>query len=132
MFKLIIFLLLLIAALQYRLWLGDGGVREYREITRRIEELQQEAQQRKVRNAAVAADVIDLRDGTDAIEERARRDLGMVKPGESYVQIYDAPPPPPSVNGMDATIKSGAPAPQRKPPAKRKSKPSQDSAPKTQ
>lgn len=130
MVKLIAFLALLIAALQYRLWLGDGGITEYREITQRIEELKQEAEQRRVRNAAVAADVADLRDGTDAIEERARHDLGMVKPGESYVQIYDAPPPPPSVNGMDATLKQQAPSPQRKPPAKRTSKPSQDSAPK--
>ena len=80
MSKLIVFLLLLIAALQYRLWFGDGGVEELRETTHRIEELQ---------HAAVAADVIDLRDGSDAIEERARHDLGMVKPGETYVQVYD-------------------------------------------
>jgi cell division protein FtsB len=87
--KLIVFLLLLIAALQYRLWLGDGGIEEYRDTTRRIDELQQEGEKRKVRNAAVAADVIDLRDGSDAVEERARNDLGMVKPGETYVQVYD-------------------------------------------
>ncbi len=89
MSKLIVFLLLLIAALQYRLWLGDGGIEEYRDTTRRIDELQQEGEKRKVRNAAVAADVIDLRDGSDAVEERARHDLGMVKPGETYVQVYD-------------------------------------------
>ena len=89
MSKLIVFLLLLIAALQYRLWFGDGGVEELRETTHRIEELQQEGEKRKVRNAAVAADVIDLRDGSDAIEERARHDLGMVKPGETYVQVSD-------------------------------------------
>ena len=83
MSKLIVFLLLLIAALQYRLWFGDGGVEELRETTHRIEELQQEGEKRKVRNAAVAAD------GSEAIEERARHDLGMVKPGGTYVQVDD-------------------------------------------
>jgi hypothetical protein len=42
-----------------------------------------------IRNAAVAADVNDLRDGEEAIEERARHDLGMIKTGETFVQIYD-------------------------------------------
>lgn len=93
MYKLIVVLLILIAALQYRLWLGDGGIREFHEIHQRIDELKQEGEQRKVRNAAVAADVRDLRDGIDAIEERARHELGMIKPGETYVQIYDTPSP---------------------------------------
>jgi cell division protein FtsB len=87
--KLIAFLALLIAALQYRLWWGDGGVSEYKETLGRIEELRQEGEQRRARNAAVAADVADLRDGTDAIEERARHDLGLVKPGETFVQVYE-------------------------------------------
>lgn len=89
MVKLIAFLALLIAALQYRLWWGDGGVSEYKETLGRIEELRQEGEQRRARNAAVAADVADLRDGTDAIEERARHDLGLVKPGETFVQVYE-------------------------------------------
>ncbi len=93
MYKLIAFLLFLIAALQYRLWLGDGGIREYREISQRIEELRQEGERRKIRNAALAADILDLRDGTDAIEERARHDLGMIKEGETFVQIFDADTP---------------------------------------
>lgn len=118
--KLIVFLLLLIAALQYRLWLGDGGIREYRETTRRIDELQQEGERRSVRNAAVAADVADLRDGSDAIEERARHDLGMVKPGETYVQIYqedNASPVKPSV----PNLKPDAPKPRNQAHTKTKS-----------
>jgi cell division protein FtsB len=87
--KLIAFLALITAALQYRLWLGDGGVSEYKETLGRIEELRQEGEQRRARNAAVAADVADLRDGTDAIEERARHDLGLIKPGETFVQVYE-------------------------------------------
>jgi len=72
--KLIAFLALLIAALQYRLWWGDGGVREYKETLGRIEELRQEGEQRRARNAAVAADVADLRDGTELLKNA----LGMI------------------------------------------------------
>lgn len=93
MYKLIVFLLILIAALQYRLWLGDGGLREYRETLQRIEDLKQEGEKRQIRNAAIAADVKDLREGTEAIEERARHDLGMIKEGETFVQLYDPGPP---------------------------------------
>ena len=92
MYKLIVFLLILIAALQYRLWLGDGGLREYRETLQRIEDLKQEGEKRQIRNAAIAADVKDLREGTEAIEERARHDLGMIKEGETFVQLYDPGP----------------------------------------
>ena len=93
MYKLIAILLLIIAALQYRLWLGDGGIREFHETNQRINELRQEGERRRVRNAAVAADIQDLRDGADAIEERARHELGMIKPGETYVQVYESPAP---------------------------------------
>ena len=93
MYKLIVFLLILIAALQYRLWLGDGGIREYRETLQRIEDLKQEGEKRQIRNAAIAADVKDLREGTEAIEERARHDLGMIREGETFVQLYDPGPP---------------------------------------
>jgi cell division protein FtsB len=89
LYKLIAFLLLLIAVLQYRLWQGDGSIREYREIIARIEELKQEGERRRIRNAAVAADVRDLREGTEAVEERARQELGMIKPGETFVQVYE-------------------------------------------
>ncbi len=116
MYKLIAFLLVLIAALQYRLWLGDGGIREYREITRRIEELKQEGERRVIRNAAVAADVEDLKDGEEAIEERARHELGLIKPGETFVQIYDEveQSPPSPVPSVDVSVAQPAqPAPAR-------------------
>jgi cell division protein FtsB len=112
-YKLIVFLLILIAALQYRLWLGDGGIREFHEINQRIDELKHDGEQRKVRNAAVAADVRDLRDGIDAIEERARHELGMIKSGETYVQIYDTPPP--RAAPLPETPQKSAPATRRKP-----------------
>lgn len=120
MVKLIAFLAVLIAALQYRLWWGDGGVREYKETLGRIEELLQEGEQRRARNAAVAADVADLRDGTDAIEERARHDLGLVKPGETFVQVYednDAQNPTPKSDGSAKPFQ-GRPKSKAKPKSK--------------
>mgnify|MGYP006278622483 CR=1 FL=1 len=108
-FKLFLFLLLLIAALQYRLWFGDGGIEEYRETQGRIEDLKREGELRRIRNAAVSADVGDLRDGTDAIEERARHDLGLVKPGETYVQIYEDMEGPAPVVKSDGSLHTTSP-----------------------
>ncbi|MBP1151689.1 MULTISPECIES: cell division protein FtsB [Methylocaldum] len=89
--KLIVFLLVLIALLQYRLWLGDGGIAELQELQDRIEKLTEEGEKRRERNAALEADVRDLKEGTDAIEERARQELGMIKQGETFVQVIEMP-----------------------------------------
>lgn len=109
MYKLILFLIVLIVALQYRLWLGDGSIREYRELQARIEEMNQEGERRQARNAALAADVKDLKEGTEAVEERARQELGMIKPGETFVQVYEASKPQPvdpSPEGTEAKSSS--------------------------
>jgi cell division protein FtsB len=121
--KLILFLALAIAALQYRLWLGDGGIKEYRETLARIDELRQDGEQRRARNAAIAADVADLRDGTDAIEERARHDLGLVKPGETFVQVYDDNDQPTPTPKSDATLKPTDSRPKSKAKSKTKTSP---------
>ncbi|CAI8953434.1 cell division protein FtsB [Methylocaldum szegediense] len=89
--KLIIFLLVLIALLQYRLWLGDGGIAELQELQDRIDKLTEEGEKRRERNAALEADVRDLKEGTDAIEERARQELGMIKQGEIFIQVIEMP-----------------------------------------
>ena len=123
MFKLFLFLVLLIAALQYRLWFGDGGIEEYRETLGRIEDLKREAELRRIRNAAVSADVGDLRDGTDAIEERARHDLGLVKPGETYVQIYEELEGPAPVVKSDGSLHSGSSNAKGRPKNKPKARP---------
>ncbi|AAU91335.1 cell division protein FtsB [Methylococcus capsulatus] len=94
--KLTAFLLALIALLQYRLWFGDGNLREMQRLQERIVELTEEGEKRRQRNAALEAEIRDLREGTDAIEEHARRDLGMIKEGETLVQIIDAAHPSPS------------------------------------
>lgn len=82
-------LLLLIGLLQYRLWFGDGNVLEFQRLNDRIAELQQEGAKRRERNAALEAEVIDLKQGLDAVEERARHELGMVKEGEVFVQVIE-------------------------------------------
>jgi cell division protein FtsB len=92
--KLILLLVLLVAALQYRLWFGDGGIREYQRLQARIQNLKAEGEKRSERNAALDADVRDLKEGTDAVEERARQELGLVKEGETFVQVFDKPRPP--------------------------------------
>jgi cell division protein FtsB len=95
----ILVLLLADLALQYRLWLGDSNVLQFQRLNDRIAELQHEGAKRRERNAALEAEVLDLKQGLDAVEERARQDMDMVKEGEVFVQVIDpqhedeAPPP---------------------------------------
>jgi len=87
--KVTAFLLLLIGLLQYKLWYGEGNVRELRHLNDRIAELRQEGAMRRERNAALEAEVMDLKQGLDAVEERARHELGMIMVGEEFVQVID-------------------------------------------
>jgi len=86
---LIVVLLLLIAQLQYRLWLGDGGRQEVKEYQQQLDILTKEAQEKKERNDALYAEVLDLRKGEEAIEERARYELGMIKENETFFQVIE-------------------------------------------
>jgi cell division protein FtsB len=77
----------LIAALQYPMWLGKGGWLQVREYDRQIG-LQREANAKlKLRNDALEADVRDLKTGYEAIEERARSELGMIRQDEVFFQL---------------------------------------------
>jgi cell division protein FtsB len=77
----------LIAALQYPLWLGKGGWLKVRETDRQLA-LQRDANARlKARNEALDADVYDLKAGSEAIEERARSELGMIRDDEVFFQL---------------------------------------------
>ena len=81
----------LIAALQYPMWLGKGGWLQVRELDRQVA-AQREANLRlKARNDALDADVRDLKTGYEAIEERARSELGMVKQDEVFFQTQARP-----------------------------------------
>ena len=87
--KLIVLLLLLLVYLQYRLWFGDGSLQEVWELHREVEAQREENLQLRERNAALEAEVRDLQQGLDAIEEHAREDLGMVKEGETFYQLVE-------------------------------------------
>ena len=80
----------LIVALQYPMWLGKGGWLQVREYDRQVA-LQRDADAKlKVRNDALDADVRDLKTGYEAVEERARSELGMIKRDEVLFQLQSS------------------------------------------
>ena len=83
----IIIALALLIILQYQLWLGKAGMKKRHTLQTRIEQQQQENQQLQMRNRHLNAEVIDLKTGLDAVEGRARSELGMIKRGEVFYQI---------------------------------------------
>ena len=82
-------LVLLILQLQYRLWVGDGNIYQVKEYQQRLDNLAQEVKKKKERNDAIYAEVLDLRKGQEAIEERARYELGMIKEDETFFQVIE-------------------------------------------
>lgn len=84
-------LAILLLLLQYPLWLGKGGWLKVWDLNRQVEAQQQANQQIQARNALLDAEVRDLKQGTEAIEERARNELGMIKRDEVFFQILDTP-----------------------------------------
>ena len=80
-------LFLLVVALQYPLWLGKGGWLRVWEVSRQVQEQKNQNMRLEQRNAGLEAEVADLKSGHDAVEERARFELGLIKPGEVFVQI---------------------------------------------
>lgn len=86
----LIFLILLLL-LQYPLWFGKGGYLDVKQAERQLSSLQDDNRKLEQRNADNAAQVQDLKAGYDAIEERARFDHGLIKPGEKFVQVPELP-----------------------------------------
>ena len=82
-------LVIVLVLLQYRLWLGDGGMSEVHRLRADIEVQRSQNRELKERNRTLAAEVQDLKKGTVAIEERARTDLGMVGRGETFYQVVE-------------------------------------------
>ena len=83
----IIALVVLILLLQYELWFSQGGLITMWRLKHNIIQQKVINKQLKQRNAALIADINDLKHGNQAIEERARNELGMVKKGEVFYQI---------------------------------------------
>ena len=80
-------LLILLGWLQHTLWLGKNGISDYYTVNNEIDVQRQVNEKLHTRNAAMFAEIDDLRQGLDAIEERARHELGMVKEGETFYRI---------------------------------------------
>lgn len=87
---LIIFIVLFTAHLQYRLWYGtDGSIPQIKAYETQLDELKKQVEEKKQRNAALYAEVEDLRQGQEALEERARDELGMIREGETFFQVIE-------------------------------------------
>jgi len=80
-------LVLLLLLLQYRLWFGDGSVQAFWALREEAHETRAELLRLRGRNQALEAEVADLKSGLDAIEERARTDLGMIDEDETFYQF---------------------------------------------
>lgn len=84
-------LVVLLGLLQYRLWVGDGSLAEVWDLYQQVETQKAENRQLRERNQALDAEVRDLKQGLQAIEERAREELGMIRDGETFYQIIEEP-----------------------------------------
>ncbi|MEE9319946.1 MAG: cell division protein FtsB [Granulosicoccus sp.] len=84
---LVALLIILLCALQYRLWFGDGSVQEVWRLTEESRAARTELTRLKSRNQALEAEVDDLKSGLEAIEERARAELGMIDEYETFYQF---------------------------------------------
>ena len=82
-----IVLLLLLAILQWQLWNGRGSVRDVSQLQTKLAEQKEANAKAAVTNERLASEVNDLKVGLEMVEERARQELGMVKPNEVFVQV---------------------------------------------
>jgi cell division protein FtsB len=95
----LLLLVVLLAWLQYRLWFGNGGSREVAALAEQVERQARQNGGLQQRNDALAAEVADLKSGEAAIEERARSELGMIKPGERFYRVVERVPPVEAARG---------------------------------
>jgi len=87
---LIAVLLLVFIGLQYKLWFGDGSLSEVVQLSHELELQKARLEELEARNRILEAQVLDLQNGLDAFEEKARNDLGMIKQGETFIQLIPA------------------------------------------
>jgi cell division protein FtsB len=94
--------------IQFPLWLGKGGWLRVSDLETQVAASYKKTEELKARNAKLYSEVLDLKDGTGAVEERARYELGMIKQNEIFVQVLDE-------NGKPTASKTPLPVP---PPVK--------------
>jgi cell division protein FtsB len=92
----------LLLLIQYPLWLGKGGWLRVWELDQQVDVAQNKNEELKARNAKLNSEVQDLQEGTGAVEERARYELGMIKENEIFVQVLE-------LNGQPAPAKPVSP-----------------------
>lgn len=80
-------LLCLALFVQYRLWFGHNGVQDYSRLKNTVASHQQTNEKLVKRNKVLKADIEDLKLGKEGVEERARNELGMIKPGETFIRV---------------------------------------------
>ncbi len=90
---LLVILLVLFTGLQFRLWVGEGSLAHRAELNRQLEAQELENKVLRARNALIATDVESLKTNLNAIEEKARADLGMIKQGETFYLVIDKDQP---------------------------------------
>ncbi|MBK1693244.1 cell division protein FtsB [Chromatium weissei] len=91
MWRLIAVLISLVVVLQYRLWIGQGSLAELHSLKQDIALQEAELTRLLTRNQELQAEVVDLSEGEEAVEERARTELGMIKAGEIFIQVIEKP-----------------------------------------
>lgn len=96
--------------LQYRLWVSDDGISEMLRLTQAVEAQKTANVGLRQRNAQLAAEVADLKDGFTALEERARSELGMVGPDETFYQVVPRVAAPAAAPPSPVTVAPAAPA----------------------
>lgn len=96
-------LVLMFLGLQYKLWFDKGSVPRAHALEQDLADLKAKNEDAKQKNAVLDADVRDLEKAGEAIEERARSELGMVKKGETLIQLKELQPPAPSIPNTSAT-----------------------------
>jgi cell division protein FtsB len=94
------FLFALLVLIQYPLWLGKGGWFRVWDLDQQVHSAQEKNDELKARNEKLASEVKDLKEGQEAVEERARSEMGMIKKEEIFVQVL----------GADSTIHIETPA----------------------
>jgi len=82
-------LLILLIGLEIKLWAGQGGMADVWRLEKTVAEQKSKNDELKARNDALSAEVENLKDGDEAVEERARSELGLIKPGEIFYQVVE-------------------------------------------
>ncbi len=108
-------LMVLLVVLQMKLWNGEGSMTAVQDLKDQVDSQRAENAKLKERNAALAAEVEDLKTGEAAVEERARVELGMVKPGETFYRVVEPADPKTNVRPEDVPEDAGSSAPPASP-----------------